>query len=166
MTALTIGSALAEAATLGCLLRAPLAQGRALLALLREDDWTDPRHRAVFLAARTLLQGGVPADPVTVEGQLRRSGTEKAHTADKSAAVFLVELCQAAPALSSAGHYARVVLEHTYRRRLQQAAVRLQDAAGALDLDELHDLVLEEVRVVEEQRQRVAGAAPRVVQPA
>jgi replicative DNA helicase len=45
--------------------------------------------------------------------------------------VLLVELCQGAPCTSSVRHYVRIVLEHSYRRRAQQAAARLQQASEA-----------------------------------
>lgn len=157
----TIGVPVAEAAALGCLLRMPLQEGRALLALLHDDDLVDPRHNAVLLAARALLDSGSPADPVLVLGQLRRSGLEKAHTADKDAGVFLVELAASAPALSSASYYARIVVEHAYRRRVQSAATRLLRAAGQSDLDELNTLVLAEASAIAAQRRRTHPAAER-----
>lgn len=136
-----LGEPLAEAAVLGCLLRTTSEHAAALLGAFVDEDLTVPQHRHVAAAARALLEQGHPIDPVTVLGQLRRQGTENARTANRDAAVFLVELCQAAPSVSSAGHYLRIVLEHAYRRRAQQAATRLLQAAETGPLTALHDLV-------------------------
>lgn len=136
-----IGEPLAEAAVLGCVLRAGPEQARALLSLLDGDCWSVPQHAHVAAAARALLARGEPVDPVTVLGQLRRQGAESARTADRDAGVLLVELCQAAPCVSHAGHYARIVLEHAYRRRVERAALRLQQAAETADLTDLCELV-------------------------
>lgn len=156
-----IGAPLAEAAVLGCLLRLDVPAARALLGVLRDEDWTDPRHRSVAHACQRLLDVGVPADPVTVLGQLRADGLEKAHTAAVASSVFLVELCQAAPALGSAGHYARVVLEHSYRRRIQVAADRLAQAAATASLDDLADLVSDELEAIVDQQQRTQPPVTR-----
>ena len=152
-----IGEPLAEAAVLGCVLRATSEQARAVLGLLDEDCWSVPQHAHVAAAARTLLARGEPVDPVTVLGQLRRQGTENARTASREAGVFLVELCEAAPSVSNAGHYARIVLEHAYRRRVQAAALRLLDAADTEDLTDLCRLVDDEHAAVSRAGHRAAA---------
>ncbi len=119
-----LGEPLAEAAVLGCLMRTSRQHAAALLGAFTDEDLTVPQHRHVAAAARALLEQGHPVDPVTVLGQLRRQGTENARTDNRDAGVLLVELCQAAPCAGSAGHYLRIVLEHAYRRRAQQAATR------------------------------------------
>lgn len=152
-----IGEPLAEAAVLGCVLRATSEQARAVLGLLDEDCWSVPQHAHVAAAARALLARGEPVDPVTVLGQLRRQGVENARTASRDAGVFLVELCEAAPSVSNAGHYARIVLEHAYRRRVQAAAVRLLDAADTADLTDLGRLVDDEHAAVTRAGHRAAA---------
>ena len=160
-----IGEPLAEAAVLGCVLRATPEQARAVLGLLDEDCWSVPQHAHVAAAARTLLARGEPADPVTVLGQLRRQGTENARTSSRDAGVFLVGLCEAAPTLGSAGYYARIVLEHAYRRRVQAAGLRLLDAADAADLTALMQLVDREYAAVSRARQRAATGPLRDLPP-
>ncbi len=154
---IVIGEPLAEAAVLGCVLRATSEQARAVLGLLDEDCWSVPQHAHVAAAARALLARGEPVDPVTVLGQLRRQGVENARTASRDAGVFLVELCEAAPSVSNAGHYARIVLEHAYRRRVQAAAVRLLDAADTADLTDLGRLVDDEHAAVTRAGHRAAA---------
>jgi len=160
-----LGEPLAEAAVLGCLLRTTAEHAAALLAGFVDEDLTVPQHRHVAAAARALLQQGHPIDPVTVLGQLRRQGTENARTASRDAGVFLVELCAAAPSVSNAGHYARIVLEHAYRRRVQAAAVRLLDAADTADLTDLCRLVDDEHAAVSRAGHRAAAPGLRRALP-
>lgn len=155
-----LGEPLAEAAVLGCVLRGTSAQAHALLGQLTDDDWTVPAHAHVAAAARALLEQGQPVDPVTVLGQLRRSGTENARTANRDTAVLLVELCQAAPCNQHAGHYLQVMLEHSYRRRAQQAAVRLLQAADHSSLEALHALIQHEHDALGRHHHRITAGHP------
>ena len=155
-----LGEPLAEAAFLGCLLRTTGEHAAALLGTFDDEDLTVLQHRHVAAAARKLLKQEQPIDPVTVLGQLRRQGTENARTANRDAAVFLVELCQAAPSVSSAGHYLRIVLEHAYRRRAQQAATRLLQAAETGPLTALHDLIEHEHAALTAAHRRTTAPLP------
>ncbi len=161
-----LGEPLAEAALLGCVLRGSLTQARTLLEQLDDSDWVVPEHAHVAAAARVLLEHGQPVDPVTVLGQLRRSGLENAQTASRATAVLLVELCAAAPAISSADHYARIVREHAYRRRAQQAATRLLQAADSGSLDALAALIRDEYEALVQHHQRISGTQPPQQHPA
>ena len=156
-----LGEPLAEAAVLGCLLQTTAAHARQVMARLTEQDWSVPQHAHVAQAIRVLLGRGVPVDPVTVLGQLRRQGLENAHTASRDAGVLLVELCQSAPTIASASHYSQIVLEHSYRRRVQTAALRLLRAAGHASLDALTDLIAAEHDAISDEQLRLAAAAPK-----
>ncbi len=129
MTADTIGCPEAEAAVLGCLLLMTQVDADGLAMHLEVDDFVDPKHQAVFQAARDCLLDDTPADPVTVLGELRRTGAERSMTCDRPAGTFLADLLAAAPAVVNGGHYARVVVEHSFRRRLTVAADRLRQLA-------------------------------------
>ena len=155
-----LGEPLAEAAVLGCLLQTTAAHARQVMARLTEQDWSVPQHAHVAHAIRALIEQGAPVDPVTVLGQLRRQGLDNAHTASTDAGVLLVELCQSAPTIASADHYTRIVLEHSYRRRVQSAALRLLRAAEHAPLDTLTDLISAEHAAIATQQQRLAAAAP------
>ena len=155
-----LGAPLAEAALLGCLLQTTPAHGREVMARLTEQDWSVPQHAHVPQAIRVLLEDGAPVDPVTVLGQLRRQGLEKAHTASRDAGVLLLELCQSAPTIASASHYTRIVLEQSYRRRVQTAALWLLRAAEHASFDALTDLTHAEHDAITNQQQRLAAGAP------
>jgi len=151
-----LGEPLAEAAVLGCALQTTPQHARALLAGLAEQDFTVAQHAHIAAAITVLLSRGEPVDPVTVLGQLRRQGLEHAGTASKDAGVLLLELCQGAPTVASGSFYARIVLEHSYRRRVQRAAVRLLQGAGHLPLSDLADLVNREHHGITAQHRRAS----------
>ncbi len=155
-----LGEPLAEAAVLGCALQTTPQHARALLAGLAEQDFTVPQHAHIAAAITVLLGRGEPVDPVTVLGQLRRQGLEHAGTASKDAGVLLLELCQGAPTVASGSFYARIVLEHSYRRRVQRAAVRLLQGAGHLPLADLADLVSREHHGITAQHRRATTPTP------
>jgi len=155
-----LGEPLAEAAVLGCALQTTPQHARALLAGLGEQDFTVPQHAHIAAAITALLGRGEPVDPVTVLGQLRRQGLEHAGTASKDAGVLLLELCQSAPTVGSGSFYARIVLEHSYRRRVQRAAVRLLQGAGHLPLGDLADLVTREHQGIAAQHRRASTPTP------
>lgn len=139
-----VGCPEAEAAVLGCLLSLPLRPAREVAWTLQLEDFTDPRHRAVFEAIGDCMLADTPADPVTVLGELRRSGAESCMTDDRSAGVFLADLMAAAPVVASVQHYAQVVIEHRVRRRLVEAAERLRQMAERAQLDAVRGVALEE----------------------
>ena len=155
-----LGEPLAEAAVLGCALQTTPDRARALLAGLGEQDFTVPQHGHIAAAITALLGRGEPVDPVTVLGQLRRQGLEHAGTASKDAGVLLLELCQSAPTVGSGSFYARIVLEHSYRRRVQRAAVRLLQGAGYLPMADLADLVTREHHGIAAQHRRASTPTP------
>jgi len=155
-----LGEPLAEAAVLGCALQTTPQYARALLAGLAEQDFTVAQHAHIAAAITVLLGRGEPVDPVTVLGQLRRQGLEHAGTASKDAGVLLLELCQGAPTVASGSFYARIVLEHSYRRRVQRAAVRLLQGAGHLPLSDLADLVSREHHGIIAQHRRATTPTP------
>ena len=74
--------------------------------------------------------------------------------------MLLVELCQAAPNVHSAGHYLRIVLEHAYRRRAQQTATRLLQATETGSLTALHDLVEREHDALTAAHRRTTAPLP------
>jgi replicative DNA helicase len=153
-----VGEPFAEAAVLGCILRGSAAVARSLLDHLSDGDWIVPAHADVAAAAQALLEQGVPVDAVTVLGQLRRQGLRHASTAHQDAGVLLVELCQAAPCWNSAQHYLQIVLEHSYRRRVQEAAFRLQEAAATGSVAGL-------VELVEREHTALTAAQKRITTP-
>ncbi len=153
-----IASPAAEAAFLGCLLQTRAATvTRGYLAQVEDGDFAGTGHVAVLTAMRTLVAAGQPVDPITVEGQLRRSGVEAAMTADKRAAVFLVDLLAAPPSVGTVGHYLQIVLEHRVRRTIETAGLRLQQVAESSSLDVARDVTRTDYQELERQFSRLAA---------
>jgi len=145
-----IGCVEAERALVGSLLLGDTTTAREVLARLRPTDLTDPRLRTVAACVRVLLDAGTRPCPTTVQGQLRRSGAVRSFTAGQDLAVFVVDLAAAPLTVGSATAYLTIVLEHAWWRRVEEAGIRLQQAAGTASVDVLADLVTAEFRAVAE----------------
>ena len=153
-----IASPAAEAALLGCLLQTRAATVTCgYFGQVEDGDFTDPRHVAVLTAMRQLIAAGQPVDPITVEGQLRRSGVESAMTADRNSGVFLADLLAAPPSVGSIGHYLTILLEHRVRRTIETVGVRLQQLAGCSDLDDARDVTRTDCQELARQFGRLAA---------
>src|SRR5215203_6439525 len=110
----------AEEAVLGAI----LAAGQLLAevaAVLEEADFYRPAHRAIWRAVLRLTDRDQPTDPVTVLGELDDSG----ELADVGGGPFLHTLVQAVPTVANAAHYARLVGEAAYRRRVIDLGIQL-----------------------------------------
>jgi replicative DNA helicase len=110
----------AEEAVLGAVLTA----GRLLAevaGVLEEADFYRPAHRSIWRAVLRLADRGEPTDPVTVLGELDRTG----ELADVGSGPFLHTLVQAVPTVANAGHYAQLVAEVARRRRVIDLGIRL-----------------------------------------
>ncbi len=153
----------AEVALLGCLLRMPYPSVLDVVQRLRPDDLTDPRNRAVLAVVVQVAVTGADPDPVLVLGQLRREGLERSFTADRDAGTYLLDVYTAAGVVVNVDGYLRIVLEHAYRRRVVEAAQRLEQHAGTLALVELEELIEAETGAVREASARLRGRAePRM----
>lgn len=105
-----------------------------------DDDFVDPRHRLVLTGVRGCVARGIAPDPVAVLGELRRLALEPSFLDDKSSGVVLADLYAAALVPESATHYLRIVVEHSFRRRVAEAGERLARVAGTASLEDLRDL--------------------------
>lgn len=151
-----IGCVEAETAVLGCLLLLDRPGAQAMADRLEPEDFTDPRHRLVLTGVRAVLEAGGRPDPVLVLAELRRSGAERSFLTDRSAGSFLVDLDAGTPVASNAGWYHRAVVEHRVRRRVQEAASRLEQVAGTGSMADVLAHVDAELAAVREQAERVA----------
>lgn len=154
-----IGCAPAERAYLGCLLHLRGDGATRALHLVETADLVDPRHRTVFDAMHAVADQGADPDPIVVLGELRRIGADASFLDDKSAGVLLTDLAAAAPVVVSVGHYARVIREHAWRRRVEEAGVRLQQIAGSAPLEDLAQAVLSELQAAAADVQRRTALA-------
>jgi replicative DNA helicase len=154
-----IGCDEAERGVLGGLLCLPALEARAVTDHLQPADFTDPRHAAIFGAVVDLTSDGVPADPITLVDHLRRTGRERCFTTDRDAGVYLADLLDALPSVGNLGHYARVVIEHSARRRAVEATWRIGQVAELSDLATARQVTLDELQAVFEGFDRIGATS-------
>lgn len=125
------------------------ADARAVVALLRIEDLTDTRQRAVLVAMHALIERGAPIDPVTVVGEMRAQGSSEARLpAGRDAGVYTADLMERGMTGAPQFHL-RVILEHGVRRAAQSAGMRITQAAGTMPVDDLAAFVADQVTVVQ-----------------
>ncbi|MPZ71633.1 MAG: replicative DNA helicase [Nitriliruptorales bacterium] len=81
------------------------------------EDFYRGAHRTIFEAARDLYNRGEPLDTVTLADELDRRGSLD----DVGGVVSLTGIVQQVPTAANALYYARIVAEHSLRRRLIDA---------------------------------------------
>lgn len=104
------------------------------------SDFHDEQLRAIYRAIVKGHLAGKPVDPVLITQELRES---KLFQGDKTIAVVLTEIAQAASTAAHAEHYARIVASVGQRRR---AILRTTDALNRLWGDEDASEVLDTLR--------------------
>lgn len=125
----------AERALLGAMLLSKDAIAEAA-TIAGAGDFHRPAHATIYDALVRLWRNGEPNDPVSVAALLEREGT----LASVGGPATLVTLQAATPATTSAGRYARLIVDAAGRRRLMGVALDIADrVAGAEDLADLVD---------------------------
>jgi replicative DNA helicase len=137
-----------ERAFVGALMHLPAESVLRLLTPMEPGDFSDPQLAKVIHAVRVLADAGIRPDPVLVVDELRRTGVAPSFVAGTDPAVYVSDLAATVPNPGSASFYRRGVLQPAYRRRVVQAATRLQQVAGTGSLevlDQVLDLELQEL---------------------
>jgi replicative DNA helicase len=146
----------AEESVLGALLLSREAIGTVSELGLNPDDFYRPAHRHIYDAVRSLYASAGPVDVVTVADELRRAGLLDEIGGSES----LHELQNMTPAVSSVGHYAKIVQDTALLRRLIFVAGDIaeiaygepDDVAQALDAAETKVFQIAEDRVADTTR--------------
>ncbi|HWL43078.1 MAG TPA: replicative DNA helicase [Ilumatobacter sp.] len=115
----------AEESVLGALLLSRDAINAVGELSLAPGDFYRPSHQHIFDAIRSLYGAGNPVDVVTVADELRRHGLLD----QIGGAAALHDLQNATPAISSAGHYAKIVQDTAILRQLIFAAGDIAELA-------------------------------------
>ena len=95
-------------------------------------DFYKPAHAHIFDAISTLYAAGEPVDPVTVAAELQRSNLLDAI----GGPAVLLSIQARTPAVSNAGHYAKIVEENSLLRRLVHTATEIAEL-GYAPLDDV-----------------------------
>ncbi|MDO5732921.1 MAG: replicative DNA helicase [Eubacteriales bacterium] len=126
----------AERSVLACALSSEklLAQ---VVSQVREDDFYEPIHRIIFEAIRNLMNQRQAVDVITVMDQLSRMN----RLDDIGGIQYLNQLLDAAPSLSNAENYARIVHQKSLLRQIilaldlcREACYTHESADDVLDL--------------------------------
>lgn len=127
-----------------------------LAGLVLADDLRDPRLRLVHGLVADLSGAGTVADPAAVLGAAQRTGQVTGAHALAGLGELLSSLYAGCPFPASAGHYAGLVLDLALRRRCQEAAERIGQAAESTGLGELVSVFGSELLAVVRLRDRRA----------
>ncbi len=148
----------AEQAFLGCLLRLPASTVLRLTERVRVEDFVDPANRVLLGACVAVAVAGHDPDPTLVVLELRRRGCERSFTSHQGAGQYALEVFTAAGVPAVVDAYLQGLLEHSYRRRVQEVGVRLQQVAES-------GHTLEEVRELADEQHRLLAEAWVRLQP-
>ena len=144
----------AEESVLGAMLLSRDAIGIVSEMGLMPADFYRPANRHIFDAVRSLYSQGAPADTVTVADELRRAGLLD----EVGGPGALHELQNSTPAISSAGHYAKIVQETALLRQLIFAAGDIAEIAYGEPDDVMKALDEAESKVFDVAEQRVTDS--------
>ncbi|WP_428266972.1 replicative DNA helicase [Haliangium sp.] len=127
------------------------------LDTLAEDDFYDPRHKAVFAAMRQLETQAKPIDEVTLEDELAKVGKLEAI----GGLAFLSELALKVPTADNVPYYAQIIQDKHAARRLMLAASEIA-ARGYEEYGEVTDYLDDaEAKIFEvTQRKQRSGPMP------
>lgn len=120
-----------EAALLGGLLVYPVKLNEVRTVVRDEQDFADHRHRYIYRALCTLVEGGEVPSMSTVQSFLERQGS----LGKAGGIAYLAKLVDTAAAASTVDRHARIVAEAADRRRVIQAAAEV----AAISYDQSED---------------------------
>ena len=104
---------------------------------LRGGDFYRPNHETIFDSIITLYGRGEPADPITVAGELGKSG----ELGKVGGPVYLHDLLASVSIAANAIYYAELVREKAVLRRLVNASIRIAQLGymGQGEVDKIVD---------------------------
>jgi replicative DNA helicase len=107
----------AERAVIGSILAYPGSISEAVECLSGED-FADPRHGKIFVAAAYVHQRGVSVDLITVFDQLERSGGMRGNLSESYMSGLAIDTCCLPPQVP---HHAEIIVREAGRRKFQLA---------------------------------------------
>lgn len=146
-----------EHATIGAVVLAAASVQDHVLAIVADDDFSDPRCQFLIEVVRTMRAEHLPVDLVTLLGYVNRHALLDSGAPRGVLGSWLHEMTCAAPVPTSAGYYAELVVEAAARRRAQHAATAIAAVAEGGSLADLLDVVTGELAAVTAAVERVGG---------
>jgi replicative DNA helicase len=148
----------AEESVLGAVLLSRDAMGSVSEKGLRPEHFYKPGHQHIFDAVSALYRSGHPVDTITVADELRRAGLLE----QVGGAEALHALQNATPAISNAGHYARIVQDTALLRSLIHVAGDIAEIAYAEPDDVIKAVDEAESRVFKIADERVVDTTMEI----
>jgi len=122
-------------------------------------DFHLPAHQLIFEAIKSLADANQPFDPVLVKETL-----EQSNRLDKAGGIdYLEELYWAVTGSANLLAYAKVVSEHSVRRKLMSAARQIADFAGDTSKSSAQLLDHAQHEIYEIQQGQERGSGPRII---
>jgi replicative DNA helicase len=139
----------AEASVLGAILLDPAAITRILDSLDPEDFYRE-NHGQVYRAALSLFREGEPIDTVTVAAELEKMGVLER----VGGRAQLAMLQESVPTAANVEHYARIVRDRAYKRRLIGAGGKVTELGydDSLDAEEAVNQAQAQVYAISDDR--------------
>ncbi len=125
---------------------------------LDPDHFYKPAHGHVYDAVMGLYGAGQPVDAVTVAEELQRAGLLD----EIGGPALLLDLQANTPAISNAGHYAKIVEEHAMLRRLITVSNEIAETAYGVPDDVVKAIDDAEARMFEVAQRRVTNTTSEI----
>ncbi|WP_040282568.1 replicative DNA helicase [Tessaracoccus massiliensis] len=108
-----------------------------VVEVVRGADFYRPNHESIFEAIINLYGRGEPADPITVAGELGKTGL----LSKVGGAVYLHDLLSSVSIAANAPYYAEIVRDKAVLRRLVNASIRIAQLGygGQGEVDKIVD---------------------------
>ncbi|AEH50471.1 replicative DNA helicase [Pseudothermotoga thermarum] len=125
----------AEEAVIGSILIDPSVVND-VMEILRSDDFSSQKHRAIFTAMERLYERGEPIDVLTVCEELKKTGRMKLVGSE----IDVARIAEAVPTSANVLYYAQIVRDKAILRSLIEAGRRIEEMAREeREVDEILD---------------------------
>lgn len=89
---------------------------KAVMGIVKADDFYRPCHRTLFDAMKHLWNRGVPPDFVTLPNRLAETG----QLDETGGLEYVIQVAEAVPSAHNADHYAQIVADMALLRRIEE----------------------------------------------
>lgn len=143
-----------EAAVIGAVFLSGGTRQREIMALVEDDDFSDPVCRWFARQLREMLASGHPVDALTFPGWLHRNGRVPQPAQRRELRVQIHAMESECPAAVMGPWYAAQVVELSARRAVRDAGARIAELAQGADIRELREALAFEFRLAAEKLDR------------
>jgi replicative DNA helicase len=142
----------AEMSTLGSMLLSERAS-EEIVTILDERDFYRPAHRLIFKAMKQLIHTHKPIDFLTLKEELMARG----NLADVGGEDYLLQIAEYTPSPANAGFYAKIVLDKSTLRGLDDAGQQIRGIVHNADVGEVDEKVDKAEQIIFDVGKRSLG---------